>query len=139
MVNALETAHQWWAELGFVNERPGQTDTLARLIDQDRAELEAENERLKQEIAKADAKLALETAKCEFWRKADATSQSQLAEARKELEPFADIADLIDSETEGMSETDELELHFHDYLMASWPVSMFRAARRALTGGKNGQ
>lgn len=51
------------------------------------------------------------------------------------LEPFSDIANLIDSETEGMSDTDELELHYHDYLMASWPVSMFRAARRAREGG----
>jgi molecular chaperone GrpE (heat shock protein) len=64
-------------------------------------------------------------------RKRAERAEAQLAEARKALEPFADIANLIDSETEGMSETDELELHFHDYLMASWPVSLFRAVRHA--------
>lgn len=57
------------------------------------------------------------------------------AEMREALGPFAEIADLIDSETEGMSETDELELHYHDYLMASWPVSLFRTARRAREQG----
>lgn len=62
--------------------------------------------------------------------------RDRVAELEKALEPFADIADLIDSETEGMSETDELALHFHDYLMASWPVALFRAARRVREGGK---
>jgi hypothetical protein len=71
------------------------------------------------------------------WKRRAEAYRTQLDEALKALEPFADIADLIDSETEGMSETDELALHFHDYLMASWPVSLFRAARRALTGGKD--
>ncbi|MDH0127194.1 hypothetical protein N7376_24870, partial [Brucella intermedia GD04153] len=55
----------------------------------------------------------------------------KLAAAEKALEPFADIADLIDAETEGMAETDELVLHFHDYEFAKWPVSFFRKARAA--------
>jgi len=62
-------------------------------------------------------------------------AEAALAEARKALEPFADIADLIDAETEGMAETDELVLHFHDYEFAKWPVSLFRKAR-AVLGGK---
>lgn len=70
------------------------------------------------------------------WKRRAEAYRTQLDEALKALEPFADIADLIDCETEGMSETDELALHFHDYLMASWPVSLFRAARRVRKGGK---
>ncbi|WP_114216737.1 hypothetical protein [Ochrobactrum sp. 3-3] len=61
--------------------------------------------------------------------------ETKLATAEKALEPFADIADLIDAETEGMAETDELVLHFHDYEFAKWPVSFFREAR-AVLGGK---
>ncbi|WP_247996623.1 Lar family restriction alleviation protein [Brucella tritici] len=61
--------------------------------------------------------------------------EAKLAAAQKALEPFADIADLIDAETEGMAETDELVLHFHDYEFAKWPVSFFRKAR-AVLGGK---
>lgn len=61
--------------------------------------------------------------------------EAKLAAAENALEPFADIADLIDAETEGMDETDELVLHFHDYEFAKWPESLFRKARAAL-GGK---
>ena len=61
--------------------------------------------------------------------------EAKLAAAEKALEPFADIADLIDAETEGMAETDELILLFHDYEFAKWPVSFFRKAR-AVLGGK---
>jgi hypothetical protein len=61
--------------------------------------------------------------------------EAKLAAAEKALEPFADIADLIDAETEGMAETDELILLFHDYEFAKWPVSLFRQAR-AVLGGK---
>lgn len=63
--------------------------------------------------------------------------KAQVKVVDEALDPFADISDLIDSETEGMSETDELQLLFHDYLFASWPVSLFRRAR-AVKGGKNG-
>jgi len=61
--------------------------------------------------------------------------EAKLAAAEKALEPFADISDLIAAETEGMAETDELVLHFHDYEFAKWPVSLFRKAR-AVLGGK---
>lgn len=67
---------------------------------------------------------------------AHAETKSRLAEVEKALEPFSDIADLIVNETEGMSETDELELYLYDYRMASWPVSMFHTVRRVLEGGK---
>lgn len=60
--------------------------------------------------------------------------EAKLAAAENALEPFADIADLIDAETEGMDETDELVLHFHDYEFAKWPVSLFRKARAARRG-----
>lgn len=61
--------------------------------------------------------------------------EAKLAAAEKALEPFADIADLIDAETEGMAETDELVLHFNDYEFAKWPMSLFRQTR-AVLGGK---
>ncbi|WPM80872.1 hypothetical protein R5W60_05335 [Brucella pseudintermedia] len=65
-----------------------------------------------------------------------AALEAKLAAAEKTLEPLAGIADLIDAETEGMAETDELVLHFHDYEFAKWPVSLFRKARAALGGQK---
>jgi len=65
------------------------------------------------------------------WRNRAEKAEAKLAAAQKALEPFADIADLIDAETEGMAETDELVLHFHDYEFAKWPVSLFRKARAA--------
>lgn len=58
------------------------------------------------------------------------SAEAKLAKARKVIEPFADISDLVDSETEGMADSDEFELLFHDYLLAKWPLSTFRAARR---------
>jgi len=67
-------------------------------------------------------------------------------EARAEVErkdaalaPFADMADYIDAETEGVSDADEVDVMFHDFLFAHWPVSHFRSARAALTakGGEN--
>lgn len=62
--------------------------------------------------------------------------QRENAELRKALKPFADVADLVDAETEGVSDDDEFQMHFHDYLMASWKLSIFRRAR-ALIGGEN--
>jgi hypothetical protein len=56
--------------------------------------------------------------------------------AEKTPDPFADVADLVDSETEGVADSDEFQMHFHDYLMASWKLSIFRRAR-ALLGGEN--
>lgn len=62
--------------------------------------------------------------------------QRENADLREALEPFAEIADLVDSETEGVADSDEFQMHFHDYLMASWKLSIFRRAR-ALIGGEN--
>lgn len=64
--------------------------------------------------------------------KAEATITALEAEnkrLREALEQFAAIADLVDSETEGFSDTDEFQLLFHDFLMASWSLSTFRRAR----------
>lgn len=69
-------------------------------------------------------------------RKAEAL-QRENAELREALKPFADVADLVDSETEGVADSDEFQMHFHDYLMASWKLSMFRRARALLGGYEN--
>lgn len=68
-------------------------------------------------------------------RQAEALEREN-AELREALKPFADVADLVDAETEGVSDDDEFQMHFHDYLMASWKLSIFRRAR-ALLGGSD--
>lgn len=70
-------------------------------------------------------------------------ARAEAAEARvKELEgvltPFADIADLLDAETEGFSETDQLILMLLDYEAARFPVSAFYKTRSALENKKEG-
>lgn len=50
------------------------------------------------------------------------------------LRPFADIADLLDSETEGVSDTDEMNLYLYDYLAGRYEAGDFRTARAALNG-----
>lgn len=60
------------------------------------------------------------------------------ARLREALEPFADIADLIDSETEGFSDTDEVELLFDKYLIQTFTIAQFRRARAALADQKGG-
>ncbi len=82
-----------------------------------------------QEAAKAVAEIIA--------RQAEAL-QRENAELREALKPFADVADLVDSETEGVADDDEFQMHFHDYLMASWKLSLFRRAR-ALLGGENAE
>lgn len=59
--------------------------------------------------------------------------KEQIERLREALEPFADVANLIDAETEGMSETDECQLMFHDYLMTVYTVAQFRRARSSLS------
>lgn len=81
------------------------------------------------------ARIKAETELREDHQQRNKELEAKLAAAEKALEPFADIADLIDAETEGMAETDELILLFHDYEFAKWPVSLFRQAR-AVLGGK---
>lgn len=65
--------------------------------------------------------------------------QRENAELREALKPFADVADLVDSETEGVADWDEFQMHFHDYLMASWKLSLFRRARALLGGYENAE
>lgn len=118
----------------MLNVRNGVTvarSMLARIAD--------EFETMSTALAAKDAELAEVRQQYVDANEARIDAEAQLAEANKALEPFADIADLIDSETEGMSETDELALHFHDYLMASWPVALFRACRQALATSKGGE
>ncbi len=64
-----------------------------------------------------------------------------VAALKEAAEPFARIADLIDAETTGFSEQDELALTYHDYLFDKFTVAQFRALRAALlstAGGGNG-
>lgn len=71
-------------------------------------------------------------------------ARAKAAEAEVErkdaaLAPFADMADYIDAETEGFSDTDEVQVMFNDLLFARWPISHFRAARAVLAkGGADG-
>jgi len=51
---------------------------------------------------------------------------------REALAPFADVADLIDCETEGFSDDDIATLHLFDYEAARWRIGIFRTARAAL-------
>lgn len=57
------------------------------------------------------------------------------------LHPFANIADLFDSEVEGHSDTDELSLFYGDganWLADRFTLAQFNAARAALTSGGRG-
>jgi len=69
-------------------------------------------------------------------RAENARLKARLEEAGKVIEPFADISDLVDAETEGLGDSDEFELLFADYLLAKFPLSAFRAARRFAEGAK---
>lgn len=66
----------------------------------------------------------------------DAAARIEALEAA--LEPFAGIAELVDLETEGLSDTDTFDLMFHDYLLDRFTLAHFRAARRAREGGNDG-
>ncbi len=61
--------------------------------------------------------------------------KARLSEA---LRPFADMADYLDSETEGFSETDEFDLLYEDHLFHHFKVADFRIARAALAGSGSG-
>lgn len=54
-------------------------------------------------------------------------------ELKTALEPFADVSDLIDVETEGFSDEDETNLMFADYLLKSYTIADFRKARSAIS------
>lgn len=57
--------------------------------------------------------------------------KARLSEA---LRPFADMADYLDSETEGFADTDEFDLLYEDHLFHHFKVADFRDARAALSG-----
>jgi hypothetical protein len=61
--------------------------------------------------------------------------KARLSEA---LRPFADMADYLDSETEGFADTDEFDLLYEDHLFHHFKVADFRAARAALSGSGSG-
>jgi hypothetical protein len=67
--------------------------------------------------------------------KADADLLDRVAVLEKALEPFASVADLIDSEMTGVDPHDECALMFHDYLMENFSVAEFQDARTALRTG----
>lgn len=54
------------------------------------------------------------------------------------LRPFADMADYLDSETEGFADTDEFDLLYEDHLFHHFKVADFRDARAALSGSGSG-
>lgn len=62
----------------------------------------------------------------------------EVGRLREALEPFASIADLIESETEGFDDSDDFQLIFNDYLMERFSVRQFKEARQALKGANNG-
>lgn len=64
------------------------------------------------------------------------TLERRLEEAGKVIEPFSDIADLVDSETEGFSESDELEFWLYDYLLGTCTIAELRAAQSFLSTAK---
>ncbi|GEM_PF-888390 len=121
-----------------VKERTEACNSLYRQNTDLEAKLAAKDARIKEleetkAVIAADKKILLDLAATNGDKVT--TLEAKLSAAEKALEPLADIADLIDAETEGMAETDELVLHFHDYEFAKWPVSFFREARAA-RGGK---
>ena len=63
---------------------------------------------------------------------------AEVERLREALEPFASIADLIESETEGFDDSDDFQLMFNDYLMERFSVRQFKEAHQALKGANNG-
>lgn len=61
-------------------------------------------------------------------------SNARIEKLEAALRPFADVADLLDAETEGISDTDELDLYLYDYLAMRYEAADFRTARAALNG-----
>ncbi|MDX0424472.1 hypothetical protein GOC88_16555 [Sinorhizobium medicae] len=95
---------------------PSRDDLLVWLMDQHEAAPSAEIDRLRRE----------------------------LEEARRALEPFADIADFMDSETSGFSQDDTLNLEFKadgeevTFVVQEFPLRKFYAARAALRAEEGG-
>lgn len=59
--------------------------------------------------------------------------EAENAKLKEVLKPFADIADIIEVETEGVGDDDKTTLHLYGYEMARWTVDVFKKARAALT------
>lgn len=59
-------------------------------------------------------------------------ADDRLREVVEALEPFASVGELIEVETEGFADSDELELLFADHLFERITVGKFRRARAAL-------
>ena len=84
--------------------------------------------RMKQEVARQTEVVRQELIVAE-------AREARLSEA---LRPFADMADYLDSETEGFADTDEFDLLYEDHLFHHFKVADFRAARAALSGSGSG-
>lgn len=65
-------------------------------------------------------------------------AEREVAKLREALEPFASIGELIEVETEGFDDADELDVIFHDYLFDKVKVGAFRKAA-ALAQPNEGQ
>lgn len=64
---------------------------------------------------------------------AHASQAEQIAKLREALEPFANMGELIELETEGFADDDDLHLIVESgHLMDRFPVKAFRAASQAL-------
>ena len=66
-----------------------------------------------------------------------AALRSENERLREALEPFADIADFLASETQGFEETDNLGVHIEDFRLWELSVGDVRRAREALASSQN--
>jgi hypothetical protein len=109
-------------------EHAARLDLSARL-----AASEARAEAAEAEVAKWEALDKTTTSVAGGYLGRAEKAEAALAEARKALEPFAEIADLIETETEGISDYDTFDLMLGGFLMERIGVVDFRRARAALT------
>lgn len=56
-------------------------------------------------------------------------AEAALEEARKVIAPFADFGAYLESESEGVDDSDEMNLYLGDYIFFSFKAGDFRAAR----------
>jgi hypothetical protein len=95
----------------------------------ERNERTVRSDRRKKTVGKAELWVTELDALLERIRTAEA-DKARLSEA---LRPFADMADYLDSETEGFADTDEFDLLYEDHLFHHFKVADFRDARAALS------
>lgn len=108
----------------------------SRLADRIEA-LERENAALRDDDAKMQLLHRQEDQLIAAERKV-AELEADKARLSEALRPFADMADYLDSETEGFADTDEFDLLYEDHLFHHFKVADFRAARAALSGSGSG-